>query len=95
MDVTLFSIMINRLLRDWNVRAKYVDDTTVLEVLLHNSFSIWNLAVRDTNFCIGHKMKLNPLKCKEMLVNFMKYPNNIIQPICIMWKPPVGACFDL
>ena len=28
-------------------------------------------------------MKLNPLKCKERLVNFMKYPNNIIQPICI------------
>ena len=53
MDVTLFSIMINRLLRDWNIRAKYVDDTTVLEVLLRNSFSIWNLAVRDTIFVLG------------------------------------------
>ena len=27
-------------------------------------------------------MKSNPLKCNEMLINFMKYPNNIIQPIC-------------
>jgi len=88
MDVTLFSIMINRLLRDWNIRAKYVDDTTVLEVLLLNSIGIWN-------FCIGHKMNLNPLKCKEMLVNIMKYPNNIIQPICIIKKPPVRACFNL
>ena len=53
MDVALFSIMINTLLRDWNIRAKYVDDTIVLEVLLHNSFSIWNLAVRDTIFVLG------------------------------------------
>ena len=28
-------------------------------------------------------MKSNPLKCKELLINFMKYPNNIIHPICI------------
>ena len=57
--------------------------TTVLEFLLCNSISILNLAVRDThNFCIECMMKSNPLKCKEMLINFMKYPNNIIQPIC-------------
>jgi len=84
MGVTLFSIMINRLLRDWNIRAKYVDDTTVLELLPRNSISILNLAVRGThNFCIEHKMKLNPLKCKEMLINFMRYPNTVMQPICI------------
>ena len=34
MDVTLFSIMINRLLRDRNVRAKYVDDTIACEQAL-------------------------------------------------------------
>ena len=28
-------------------------------------------------------MKLNPLKCKEILINFTKYPKKIIQPICI------------
>ena len=64
------------------MKYKGVDDTTVLE-LLHNSISILNLAVRDAhNFFIEPKMKLNPLKSKEMLINFMKYPNNIIQPIC-------------
>ena len=63
---------------------KSVDDITVLEFLLHNSVSILNLAVRDTHkFCIERKMKLNPLKCKEMLINFMKYSNHIIQAICI------------
>ena len=45
MSITLFSIMINRLLREWNMS---VDDTTVLEFLLHNFISILNLAVRDT-----------------------------------------------
>ena len=68
------------------MKYKGVDDTTVLELLLHNSISILNLAVtvRDThNFFIERKMKLNPLKSKEMLINFMKYPNNIIQAICI------------
>ena len=48
MGVTLFSIMINTLLRGSNIRVKYVDDTTVLEVLACNSISILNLAVRDT-----------------------------------------------
>ena len=28
-------------------------------------------------------MKLNPQKCKEMLMNFMEYPNTVIPPICI------------
>ena len=48
MGVTLFSVMINRLLKDWNVRAKYVDDTTVVEILPSNSISLLDLAVRGT-----------------------------------------------
>ena len=61
MGVTLFSVMINRVLRDWNVRAKYVDDTTVVEIRPRKSLSLLDLAVRDTHsFCIDHKMKLNP-----------------------------------
>ena len=66
------------------MRAKYVDDTTVVEILPCNSISLLDLAVRDTHsFCIDHKMKLNPRKCKEMLMNFMEYPNTVIPPICI------------
>ena len=71
---------------EWN-RVKYVnDDTTLLEILPRNSMSILNLDVRDTNiyFFIEHcKMKLNPLKCTEMLINFMEYPITVIQHICI------------
>ena len=52
MGVALFLVMINRLLRDWNVRAKYVDDTSVVEILPCNSISLLDLAVRDTHsFC--------------------------------------------
>ena len=83
MGVTLFSVMINRLLRDSNVREKYVDDTTVVEILPRNSINLLDLAVRDTHsFCIDRKMKLNPRKCKEMLINFKEYPNTVIPPIC-------------
>ena len=78
MGVTLFSVMINRLLRDWNVRAKYADDTTVVEILPRNSIRLLDLAVRYTHsFCIDRKVKLNPL------INFMEYPNTVIPPICI------------
>ena len=84
MGVTLFSVMINRLLKDWNVRAKYVDDTTVVEILPRNSISLLDLAVRDAHsFCTAHKMKLNPRNCNEMLIIFMEYPNSVIPPFCI------------
>ena len=76
--------MINRLLRDSNVIAKYVDDTTVVEILPRNSISLLDFAVRDTHsFCIDRKVKLNPRKCKEMLINFMEYPNTVIPLTCI------------
>ena len=97
MGVTLFSVMINRLLRDSNVRAKYVDDTTVVEILPRNSISLLDLFVRDTHsFCIDHKMKLNPRRCKEMLMNFMEYPNSVIPPICIgNHQLELVSCFKL
>ena len=46
LGVTLFAIMINRLLRDWHLRSKYVDDTTVVEIIPRNSISILDLAAR-------------------------------------------------
>ena len=48
MGVALFSIMINRVLRKWNIRSKYEDDNTLLEIIHHNLISILNLAVRHT-----------------------------------------------
>ena len=76
--------MINRLLDDWNSRLKYVDHTTIFEVIPHNSSSLLDFAVRDIhNYCMEHIMGLNPKKCKEMVVNFMGNPNTIMKPLYI------------
>ena len=37
---TLFAVMINKLLRNWHMRSKYVDDTTAIEIIPRNSISI-------------------------------------------------------
>ena len=63
LGLTLFTVM----------RTKYVDDTTTLEIIPRNSFSMLDVVVREIHdYCIEHKMKVNPKKCKEMYVNFMK-----------------------
>lgn len=62
----------NNLLRSWNPRIKFVDDTTALEIIPRNSVSLLNFATNDIYaFSEDHKMKLNPTKCREMLINFM------------------------
>jgi len=84
LGVILFSVMTNRLLADWKLRIKYVDDTSAVEIIPRNSLSYLNTAVLDIqNFANEHKMKLNPGKCKEMLINFMCNPNITISPINI------------
>ena len=35
------------------------------------------------NFAVTHNMKLNPGKCKEMVINFMKNPNFLLGPIVV------------
>ena len=33
LGLTLFAVMINKLLRNWHMRSKYVDDTTAFEII--------------------------------------------------------------
>ena len=74
--------MTNDLLLDWNLRTKFVDDTTALEIILRNSISLLDVAANMINdFAVSHNMKLNPAKCKEMLINFMQDPNFLLKPI--------------
>ena len=82
--VILFTIMTNNLLGSWNLRIKFVDDTTALEIIPRNSVSLLNFATNDIYaFSEDHRMKLNPTKCKEMLINFMNNRNFILNPIVI------------
>ena len=74
LGLTLFTVM----------RTKYVDDTTTLEIIPRNSFSMLDVVVREIHdYCIEHKMKVNPKKCKEMYVNFMKNSITVIRPISV------------
>ena len=83
LGITLFALTLNDLLRNWHLRTKYVDDTTVLEVIPRNSMSMLDEAVREIHeYCISHRMKLNPKKCKKMVVNFIANPSTVIRPTC-------------
>ena len=42
LGVILFSVMTNRLLSDWKLHIKYVDDTSAFEILPRNSISLLN-----------------------------------------------------
>jgi hypothetical protein len=73
LGVILFNIMINDLLLDWNLRTKFVDDTIALEMIPRNSINLLDVAASMINdFAVSHNMKLNPAKCKEMLINLCK-----------------------
>ena len=55
--------MVNKLLMNWHMRSKYVDDTTAFESIPRNSISMLNVVVREIyDYCIEHKIKLYPKK---------------------------------
>ena len=47
LGVILFTIMTNNLLRSWNLRIKFVDETTALEIIPRNSASLLNFVTND------------------------------------------------
>ena len=66
------------------MRTKYVDDTTAFEIIPRNSISMLDVVARESHdYCTEHKMKLNPQKCKEMYVNFMKNSITAMRPITV------------
>lgn len=76
--------MTNNLISDWHLTIKFVDDTTALEIIPRNSISYLNSTVDEIyQFSIEHNMTLNPLKCKEMVINFMNNNNSVMRPIVI------------
>ena len=78
----LFAVMVNELVNNWSVRAKFVDDLTIMGVIPRNSPSIMRHIVSDVpEFAGNNNMQLNPVKCKEMRVNFLHYNSCELQPI--------------
>ena len=84
LGVILFAVMTNKLLSDWRLRIKYVDDTSALEIIPRNSPSLLNVVASDIhNFAIADNMRLNPTKCKVMHINFLRNSNCLINPIIV------------
>ena len=80
----LFTIMTNNLSADWYLRFKFVDDMSATEILPRNSISLLNSIVSDIHkFSMDPNMSLNSIKCKEMLINFMSYPNFTLRPLVV------------
>ena len=80
----LFAIMVNDLIPSWGPRAKFVDDLTALEIVPRNSPSLMTHIANEINhFAVSNTMKLNPGKCKEMRVSFLRYDSCEWQPIAV------------
>ena len=83
LGVILFSVMTNNLISDWYLRSKFVDDTAALEIIPRNSISYLNNTVDELHqFSINQNTSLNPLKCKNMVNNFMN--NNSIMKSLVL-----------
>ena len=84
----LFSILVNNLLKSWHGRIKFVDDTTAFEIFPRGSPSILPRVVDEiSNFASIRGMQLNPKKCKEMIVSFLRYNHTCFAPIFISGFP--------
>ena len=80
----IFATLVNRLVSSWPLRAKYVDDTTTCEVVPRCSPSYLQILVNEINeFATCRGMRLNPKKCKEMEINFLKHQCVNLQPLVV------------
>ena len=78
----LFAVMANDLIPTWGPRIKFVDDLTAMEIIPRNSPSLMEFVVADIqSFARNNNMKLNPGKCKDMIVDFLQYNTNEWRPI--------------
>ena len=78
------TIQLHHLISDCYLRSKFVDDTAALEIIPKNSISYLNNTVDELHqFSINQNTSLNPLKCKEMVNNFMNNNNSIMKSLVL------------
>lgn len=64
--------MVDELVRPWPLRAKFVDDLTILEIIPRNSPPVMNFLVNGVDsYASEHKMVLNSSKCKCIVLDFL------------------------
>ena len=81
----LFAILVNGLASFWPCRVKYVDDTTVFEIIPRCSPSyVPSMADHICQFAAERGMRLNPKKCREMVINFLQFQPTQLGPLQLM-----------
>ena len=84
----LFAVLVNKLTSNWNLRAKYVDDLNIIEIIQRYSFSMLPITANEIGtFSVEHGMRLNGPKCKNMLIDFLRYKPFPTTPIFINGLP--------
>ena len=94
----LFAVLINSLFKNCPGRIKFVDDTSALEIIPRFSPSLMPLVVNEiSDYASERGMELNYKKCKQMLINFLKYKGSDDEnPIYVAGKPvETGSSFKL
>ena len=78
----------NKLTSNWNLRAKYVDDLTIVEIIQRYSCSMLPIIANEIGtFSEEHGMRLNDPKCKDILIEFLRYKPFPTTPIFINGLP--------
>ena len=81
----LFAILVNNLASEWPTRVKYVDDTSVLELLPRVSASYLPIIAGNIGrYAAQRGMRLNSKKCREMVINPLHYTPFPLVPLDIM-----------
>ena len=80
----LFAVLVNNLANQWKIMAKYIDDLSVVEIMPRCSTSVLPFIARDiASYVSEHGMRLNPVKCKEMFIDFLQYKPHHPPPLQI------------
>ena len=88
LEPLLFAILVNQLLNNWHGRIKFVNDLTAFEIIPRGSPSLLPIVVNEiSQFASKRGMELNPKKCKEMIITFLKYNHTCFSPIYISGVP--------
>ena len=81
----LFAILVNGLTSFWPCRVNYVDDTTVFEIIPRCSQSYLPcMADHICQFATERGMRLNPKKCREMVISFLQFQPTQLGPLQLM-----------
>ena len=81
----LFVILVNRLASFWPFRVKYVNDTTVFEIIPRCSPSYLPCSPDHIcQFATERGMHLNPKECRKMVINFLQFQPTQLGPLQLL-----------